>query len=165
MKYFLDLSIFLYLLNQISILIPTSYILKLVYKSSQNHLADTLLPQLLENIDQEVAEKAHQGGCLYCGEKLHRGDYDRKPRGGPAWDRRYSFCCSAEGCRRRLTPPSVRFLGRRIYAGFIVVLLAAMTHGLSPGRVETLRKTIGADRRTLARWRQWWLQSFDQQCF
>jgi hypothetical protein len=30
------------------------------------------------------------------------------------------------GCRRRRTPPSVRFLGRRVYVGF--VLVAAMQH-------------------------------------
>ena len=126
----------------------------------QSHLAGEKLTELLEKIDHEVAEKAQQGGCLHCRKKLHRGDYDRKPRGGPAWDRRDSFCCSAEGCRRRLTPPSVRFLGRRVYAGFLVVLLAAMTHGLSAERVEAVRQRIGADRRTLERWRIWWLEFF-----
>ena len=49
--------------------------------------------------------QAHQQGCLFCGGKLHRADYERKPRGGPEWDYRYSFCCAREGCRRRQTPP------------------------------------------------------------
>jgi hypothetical protein len=43
--------------------------------------------------------------------------------------------------------------------------MAAMTHGLSGPRVEELRKTIGADRRTLARWRTWWLESFPKTPF
>ena len=131
----------------------------------QKHLADQILRQLLEKIDNEMAQKAQEGGCLHCGEKLHRGDYVRKPRGGPLWDRRFSFCCSVRSCRRRLTPLSVRFLGRRVYPGFIVVLMAAMTHGLSAPRVEELRKSIGADRRTLARWRTWWLESFPKTPF
>src|ERR1700726_3419348 len=62
-----------------------------------------------------------------------RGHINRKPRGGPQWDRRYSFCCAEEDCRRRLTPESVRFLGRRVYAGLVVVLMATMIHGLKPG--------------------------------
>jgi hypothetical protein len=47
----------------------------------------------------------------------------------------------------------VRFLGRKVYGGFIVVLLAAMSHGLSADRVRRLRELTGADRRTLERWR------------
>ena len=39
------------------------------------------------------------------------GYYDRKPRGGSQWTLRFSFCCDQEGCRRRHTPPSVRFHG------------------------------------------------------
>ena len=30
--------------------------------------------------------QARQRGCLLCGGKLHRADYERKPRGGPQWD-------------------------------------------------------------------------------
>jgi len=104
-------------------------------------------------------------GCLLCGGKLHRSDYDRKPRGGPQWDLRFSLCCAQEGCRRRHTPPSVRFMGRRVYAGLVVVLVSAMIHGLKPERVELLRETLGIDRRTLERWRQWWLGIFVESSF
>ena len=48
-------------------------------------------------------------------------------------------------------------MGRRVYAGFIVVLVGAMLHGLKPERVERLRQELLIDRRTLERWRQWWL--------
>ncbi|HRZ54915.1 MAG TPA: hypothetical protein P5525_05600 [Candidatus Paceibacterota bacterium] len=47
--------------------------------------------------------------------------------GGPRWQVRFSLCCGKEGCRRRNTPPSVRFLGRWVYAGLVVILVAAMT--------------------------------------
>jgi hypothetical protein len=126
----------------------------------QNHLADQTLFQLLEKIDGDLAEQTHLGGCWFCHAALHRADYDRKPRGGPQWDLRFSFCCSREGCRRRCTPASVRFLGRRIYAGLVVVLVSAMLHGLSTQRVQRLRQALKIDRRTLQRWREWWLESF-----
>jgi hypothetical protein len=122
----------------------------------QNQLADQQLHQLLEKVDWDLAEQARQQGCLFCRGKLHRADYDRKPRGGPEWDYRYSFCCAQEGCRRRRTPESVRFMGRRVYAGLIVVLVSAMVHGLKPERVARLRQALGIDRRTLERWHQWW---------
>jgi len=131
----------------------------------QNHLADQTLFQLLEKIDHDLAEQTHQGGCWFCGASLYRGDYARKPRGGPQWDVRFSFCCSREGCRRRCTPASVRFLGRRVYAGVIVVLVSAMLHGLSGERVGRLRQVLQMDRRTLQRWREWWLETFVQTRF
>ena len=130
----------------------------------QNHLADQQLYQLFEKVDAHSAAIFHQQRCR-CGGKLHRADYDRKPRGGPQWDQRHSFCCDREGCRRRHTPPSVRFLGRKVYAGFVVVLLAAMNHGIKPERLGLLRQTIQIDRRTLERWRQWWLNTFVRSAF
>jgi len=59
----------------------------------------------------------------------------------------------------------VRFLGRRVYAGIVVVLVWAVAHGLSQGRVRRLREALGIDSRTLERWRQWWLESFVQSKF
>ena len=131
----------------------------------QNHLADQDLFQLQEKVDTDLTEEARSKGCPLCGGKLHRSDYDRKPRGGPQWEVRFSLCCAREGCRRRQTPPSVRFLGRRVYAGLVVVLVSAMVHGLKPERVKLLRKALGIDRRTLERWRQWWLVAFLESSF
>ena len=131
----------------------------------QSHLADQKLWDLLEKIDTETAERAREKGCLKCEGKLHRADYERKPRGGPQWDCRQSFCCAQEGCRRRRTPPSVRFLGRRVYTGFVVVLVSAMMHGLKPERVRLIQEKLGIDRRTLERWRDWWLSAFVQGTF
>jgi hypothetical protein len=131
----------------------------------QSHLADQELHQLLEKVDADLAQEARQKGCLFCGGKLHRADYGRKPRGGPQWDQRYSFCCAEEDCRRRRTPESVRFLGRRVYAGLVVVLVTVMTHGLKPGRISRIREALQIDSRTVKRWRQWWLESFVRSSF
>jgi hypothetical protein len=118
---------------------------------------------VLTKIDADLAMQACAQGCA-CGGALHRADYRRKVRGMyravSIEAKRDSFCCAKEGCRRRVTPGSVRFLGRRIYAGFIVVLLTALRHGVSAGRVTVLQEHLGVDRRTLERWRAWWLQDF-----
>jgi len=131
----------------------------------QSHLADQELHQLLEKVDADLAQEARQIGCLFCRGKLHRADYGRKPRGGPQWDRRYSFCCAQEDCRRRRTPESVRFLGRRVYAGLVVVLVTVMIHGLEPGRVRRIREALQIDSRTVKRWRRWWLDNFVRNSF
>lgn len=137
----------------------------------QNHLADPRIYRFLEKVDLDLAEKTRQGGCCFCSGKLHRAFYKRKPRGVSAWPkdpketRRCSFCCDQEGCRRRHTPPSVRFMGRLVYAGLVVVLVSAMVHGLTPQRVEALRQALSIDCRTLERWRQWWLGLFVNSSF
>jgi hypothetical protein len=59
----------------------------------------------------------------------------------------------------------VRFLGRRVYAGLVVVLITAMIHGLKPARVRHIRETLQIDSRTLKRWRQWWLDNFVRSSF
>ena len=56
-------------------------------------------------------------------------------------------------------------MGRRVYAGLVVVLVSAMLHGLKPERIERLRKELQIDRRTLERWRQWWLSTFVESSF
>ena len=114
---------------------------------------------MLTKIDAEVAAQACAQGCA-CGGALHRANYTRKVRGIKEDVKRDSFCCEREGCRRRTTPESVRFLGRRVYAGFIVVLLTALRHGLTVARVTVLEEQLGVDRRTLERWRVWWQEHF-----
>lgn len=109
----------------------------------------------LERIDMDLAEAMRQEGCG-CAGVLHRASYPRKPRGGPrdlgsGYDRRLSFCCARRDCRRRQTPPSVRFLGRKVYLGAVVVLVSAMRHGTTPARVARIEELVGVSRRTLAR--------------
>lgn len=125
-------------------------------------LADASLPGALLKIDEDLAAETRGAGCRFCGGSLHSARYPRKPRGEPlgsaAYDRRLSFCC--ESCRRRATPASVRFLGRRVYVSGVVVLLSAMLHGITPSRATRLKEFLGVSRQTLSRWRAWWLTSF-----
>ena len=65
---------------------------------------------------------------------------------------RFSFYCDRDGCRKRVTPPSVRFLGRKVYFGAVVILVSAMRQGSSPRRVRELSRLFGVDKATIARW-------------
>jgi hypothetical protein len=132
-------------------------------------LRDASFWLFLFGVDQDLARTARQQGCS-CGGRLHCANYPRKPRCGCAslpesYDYRLSFCCDREGCRKRTTPPSVRFLGRKIYLGAVVVLVAAMRQGPSPRRVRELSELFGADRRTIARWQVFWREHFPQTPF
>lgn len=73
---------------------------------------------------------------------------------------RLSFCCALDGCRRRNTPPSVRFLGRKVYLGVMVVLLTALQHGLTDRRRRQLIEQLDIPAQTLARWGHWWREGF-----
>ncbi len=123
----------------------------------------------LLSIDEDLAKGASEKACS-CGGRLHRANYPRKPRGGPddlpeAYRYRFSFCCDRDGCRKRVTPPSVRFLGRKVYLGAVVILVAAMRQGPSPRRVRELSMLFGADRRTILRWQVFWQEHFPQTPF
>jgi hypothetical protein len=127
-------------------------------------LTDTNFYQLLFQIDESIAEEVHVRGCG-CGGRLHSARFPRKPRGlRSALDRSYesrlSFCCSQDGCRRRHTPASVRFLGRKAYLGVIVVLLTALHHGLTAARRSQLIEELDVPAQTLWRWRRWWRERF-----
>jgi len=47
-----------------------------------------------------------------------------------------------------------------VYLGAVFVLVSAMRHGLCAKRIAELRRLIGVSRRTLERWRRWWLEIF-----
>lgn len=122
----------------------------------------------LTTFDDDLAAEARKEGCPHCGGALHAANFPRKPRGAPFdlgedYERRLSFCCA--DCRRRATPRSMRFLGRKLYLGAVVLLVGAMQHGVSPQRANRLRDFFGVDRRTLARWRVWWLSTFAESPF
>jgi hypothetical protein len=122
----------------------------------------------LSSIDLDLAETARQRACP-CGGRLHSAKYPRKPRGSDnlpsEYDRRFSFCCERDGCRKRATPPSVRFLGRMVYLHAVVILVAAMRQGPAPRRARELSELFGADRRTIARWQVFWQEHFPQMQF
>ena len=64
-----------------------------------------------------------------------------------------------------LTPPSVRFLGRKVYLHAVVILVAAMRQGPSPRRVRELSQLFGVDRRTIARWQLFWREHLPRTSF
>ena len=127
-------------------------------------LADAKFHDLLLAVDRDLADACRTEGCA-CGGRRHMARYARKARGrpcrlGPEHDQRFSFCCAVDGCRSRATPPSLRFLGRRVYVATIVVLIAILQHGVSDARLERLSQVVSVDRRTIARWRRWWRDTF-----
>jgi hypothetical protein len=119
---------------------------------------------LLPRIDDDLAAKARAAGCSFCGGRLDVADYPRSPPNanelGDDYAWRRSFCCAIEGCRRRRTPPSVRFLGRKVYLGAVMVLATSLQHGPSKKSVTKLSALLGISRRTLVRWRRWWSTMF-----
>jgi hypothetical protein len=131
---------------------------------SQKPLIDSRVLLVLLAIDRDLAASARDLGCG-CGGVLHAANFPRKPRGGPRtcdpdFESRFSFCCAVEGCRRRATPPSVRFLGRRVYLATVVILISALRQGESPRRMAVIRREFGVDARTVQRWQTYWRDEF-----
>lgn len=131
-------------------------------------LGDAKLYFHLLRIDRDLAAVVRAGGCPDCGGRLDVADYPRKPRGGPAvlppeYQRRFSFCC--DRCRHRVTPPSVRFFGRRVYLAPVLLIVSAMRGALTARRLGRLRRLYDVDRRTVLRWRGWWRESFATTAF
>lgn len=123
----------------------------------------------LLTVDEDLAEETRKQGCP-CGGRLHSANYQRKPRGTPSQlpepqCLRLSFCCDRDGCRKRATPRSVRFLGRTVYLAAIVIVVSAMRQGPTPRRISELSKRFGADESTIARWQTFWREHFPQTPF
>jgi len=131
-------------------------------------LRDASFWQFLFSIDRDLAKTAGKQACP-CGGRLHCANYPRKPQGAAdlpeQYRSRFSFCCDRDGCRKRMTPPSVRFLGRKVYLGAVVILVGAMQQGPSAWRVHELSKLFGTDRRTISRWQAFWREDFPRTAF
>jgi hypothetical protein len=109
-------------------------------------LADAKFHEQLLDFDRDLAASARAARCQ---------DYAE----------RFSFCCAVDGCRKRTTPPSLRFLGRHVYLATVVTLISALMLGTTPSRLARLSVVPGIDRRTLARWRAWWRSTFTDSPF
>jgi hypothetical protein len=117
--------------------------------------ADVSFFQRLRSLDYDLFLSVKASPCTRCGGKLDTSHYPRKPRGaGEEESRRFSLCCRTEGCRRRVTPPSLRFLGRKVYSSWVVILVLDFSKALG------LRTSMG--RRTLSRWRQFWRERLNE---
>jgi hypothetical protein len=127
--------------------------------------ADAKLFASLAEMDAIYAEKVRAAGCADCGGPLDRADYERKPRGelgeaAEAYARRTSFCCRREGCRHRATPPSLRFLGRRVYVAVLVVVASVLGREAELVGRGAPRRIVGVPTRTVRRWLTWWSVTF-----
>jgi hypothetical protein len=129
-------------------------------------LDEKFFSHLLE-FDREIARQVAEAGCPWCGGRLDRSDFDRKPRAdlfiAPDVElpqRRISFCCCREGCRRRATPPSLIFLGRRVYLGAVVVVASALAliwqRAAAARGAATRHTATQVPARTRRRWARGW---------
>lgn len=125
----------------------------------------------LYDLDVEAAKAVKPEGCPHCNGKLHQSHYPRIGFGiatqlAPLYEQRFSFCCS--DCRTRVTPPSVRFFGRRRFVASIFILLCA-SHHFKPNEPNCLRlaRRLGfhLSLSTWKRWRAWWQKTFPNSRF
>lgn len=118
-------------------------------------------------IDAAAASRTRDGGCGACGGPMCVGHFERKPRGGllaaagedALFTQRFSYCCGREGCRKRSTPPSVRFLGRKVYLEG-AILIACVLAPLLDECARAIRAATGIAARTVRRWQTWWRTAF-----
>jgi len=121
------------------------------------------LRRFLFSIDQDIAGRVRSAGCKHCGGILHSALYprvalDAAERSSARSASRISFCCDT--CRKRTTPASVRYMGRRRYSTTAMILLSAARNEIAGSRLAALRVTLGVTRRTLERWCRWWQDDF-----
>ncbi len=107
-------------------------------------LADAKFHEQLLAFDRDLAASARAARCWRCGGALHSGSYARKPRGVPAGlgqehAEHFSFSCAVDGCRKRTTPTSLRFLGRHVYLATVVTLISVLMLGTTPCRANARR--------------------------
>ena len=134
---------------------------------SHNFLLNINFHQTLVEIDHHTASEYQQKGCKYCGGKLNQAHYPRigfgvSSRIAPLYAKRLSWCCAV--CRRRTTPPSIRFLGQRRYISTIFILLGALRLSPCDERCEQLVRRFGLNVSvsTWKRWLTWWRHRFPQ---
>lgn len=112
----------------------------------------------LYNIDKETAQRYRQWPCPHCGDPLYFANYYRKPRGEPEgipeeYFIKFSLCCGTQGCRQRLSPPSTRFLGRKVYWSPVILSIITDCQNHFKGKtLADLTRHTGISRHTLKRW-------------
>lgn len=131
-------------------------------------LRDARFFELLLKIDREKCAEVRARRCRKpgCGGPLHVGHFERKPRGlgllrdgetaPDGFDVRFDLCCG--WCRQRTLPQSVRFLGRKVYLGVVIVIASVLARGPNRDALRLLQAHLQVSWNTLARWCKWWLQ-------
>ena len=117
--------------------------------------------------DEGEAKQTKKKGCPLCKGKLHDAHYQRKPRGivghlEDKYKRCFCYCCSV--CRHRVRPPSLRFLGAKVYCSAVVLLRSADPSKLSASVREALTSVVVC-RQTVARWQKWWQEDVPKTSF
>ncbi len=132
-------------------------------------LTDARFHNSLLDLDRLIAEQVRQEQCRYCHGNLYQSHFPRKPRGvpdgtHPDYPIRFSFCCATEGCRKRFTPPSMRFLSRKVYSSVVIILIFLLKPETDESRIETLNTLLGSTLsvETLRRWRHFWIKDIPQ---
>jgi hypothetical protein len=120
---------------------------------------------LLLKIDEEIISKRSCNPCPFCGDTLDRADYARKPRGAPegltdAFSTRFSLCCRRVGCRKRVTPGSVRFLDRRVWLGAVIIVACVLQGDCRPQVYRSFCHSLQLSDKVVTRWRKWWSEYF-----
>ena len=122
---------------------------------------DARILDILMKIDVDLAAATRQKGCPHCGSDLHSARYPRKGRTGDApppegWGLFHGLCCSNEGCRRRVRPPSVRFAGRSPHAPLTLAVVRLVRSGGSERGIAALSRLVQVSERTVRRWLGFW---------
>lgn len=132
---------------------------------SHKFLMASSFHSLLTVMDYELAEQERVKGCVYCGGRLHRSNYPRSPFGVPMrhrayYEERFSHCCGV--CRKRTTPPSVRFFGRYWFPAPLLILISALANGVTNKLCSRLKRLFGVmiNKKTWKRWQRWWRDIF-----
>lgn len=131
---------------------------------SHKFLCSSSFHTLLISIDRSLAEATRKKGCS-CGGRLEQSNYPRSPFGVPSqfrsnYEQRFSFCCHT--CRKRATPPSVRFFGRRWYPAPLLLLISILMGSINDRRLKQVKRYFGitVSESTWKRWRRWWREGF-----
>ncbi len=113
----------------------------------------------LFSLDQETAGRIKERRCPVCGGQLDAAKYSRVARGlAEAPDKRelyvFSMCC--RHCRKRVTPPSLRFSGQKQHAKGVILLAHVLDKGVTKRKITKLRELLGVSERTIRRWLRAW---------
>ena len=132
-------------------------------------LTDARFHNSLLDLDRLIVEQFHQSQCPLCFGNLNQSNFPRKPRGvpegtDPDYPIRFSLCCSTDGCRKRFTPPSMRFLSRKVYSSVVIIIIFLLKPETDESRIETINTLLGTrlSVETLRRWRHFWTKDVPQ---
>ena len=132
-------------------------------------LTDATFYNSLLDLDRLIAEQIREGQCPLCSGKLNQSHFLRKPRGvpngtHPDYPVRFSYCCAEEGCRKRFTTPSMRFLSRKVYSSVILFMIFLFNSKSDEKRVEKLNTLLNTTLsvETVRRWRHYWIKIIPQ---